>query len=79
MLKIGRRSVQHAREVLDEGAPELIEAVDSGNAAVSAASEVATKAEGSFIAISHFRPHQPSPRKALLPDAPYASGHEPPP
>ncbi len=42
MLNVSRRTVQHARAVQDEGAPELIEQVVRGNVAVSAASEVAT-------------------------------------
>ena len=41
MLNVGERSVRRAREVLDEGVPELIEAVDSGMVAVSLASRVA--------------------------------------
>lgn len=40
-LNISERLVRHARKVLDEGAPELIAAVNSGKMAVSAASEVA--------------------------------------
>lgn len=42
MLNVGRRTVQRARVVQDEGAPELIEQVVQGNVAVSTASEVAT-------------------------------------
>lgn len=42
MLNVGKRSVEHAREVIDEGAPELIEAVEQGTIAVSAAAEIAT-------------------------------------
>jgi N6-adenosine-specific RNA methylase IME4 len=42
MLNVSRRTVQHARAVQDEGAPELIEQVVRGNVAVSTASEVAT-------------------------------------
>lgn len=42
MLNVGERTVQHAREVLDEGAPELVEAVERGEASVSAASQIAS-------------------------------------
>jgi len=41
MLNVGRRSVQRAREVLDRGAPELVEAVQRGEVSVSAAADVA--------------------------------------
>jgi hypothetical protein len=37
LLNVGKRSVERAREVLDEGAPELIEAVERGRVSVSAA------------------------------------------
>jgi N6-adenosine-specific RNA methylase IME4 len=41
MLNVSERSVRHARTVLDKGAPELIEAVDRGEVAVSLAAQVA--------------------------------------
>jgi N6-adenosine-specific RNA methylase IME4 len=41
LLNVGDRSVARAREVLDEGAPELISAVERGRVSVSAASDVA--------------------------------------
>jgi hypothetical protein len=39
MLNVGRRSVQRAREVIDEGGPALAEAVDRGEVTVSAAAQ----------------------------------------
>jgi hypothetical protein len=42
MLNVGRRSVQRAVEVRDQGAPEFIAAVDRGKVSVSAAADVAT-------------------------------------
>lgn len=41
ILNVGKRSVEHARAVLDDGIPELVEAVESGDIAVSAASGIA--------------------------------------
>lgn len=40
MLSVDRRSVQHAAKVLAQAAPELVEAVDRGRVAVSAASQI---------------------------------------
>lgn len=40
-MNVGERSVRDAKHVIDQGVPELIEAVESGDVAVSAAAEVA--------------------------------------
>lgn len=42
ILNVGKRSVERAREVLNEGAPELVRAVEAGRVSVSAAADVAT-------------------------------------
>jgi len=42
MLNVGKRTVERAREVIDDGAPELIAAVEKGEASVSAAADLAT-------------------------------------
>lgn len=42
MLNVSERTVNAAAKVKDEGAPELVAAVESGRASVSAAAEVAT-------------------------------------
>lgn len=42
MLNVSRSGVQRARAVIDEGAPELVEAVEHGRVSVSAAADVAT-------------------------------------
>lgn len=42
MLNVSRRTVQTAKVVQDEGAPELIAAVESGTVSVSAAADIAT-------------------------------------
>lgn len=42
MLNVSERTVRSAREVLDEGAPELVEAVQHGRVSVSAAADVAS-------------------------------------
>lgn len=51
LLNVGRRSVQRAREVLDEGDESLVKAVESGTVSVSAAADVASlpKAEQAVI------------------------------
>jgi N6-adenosine-specific RNA methylase IME4 len=42
LLNVGRASVERAREVIEEGAPELQHAVERGRVSVSAAADVAT-------------------------------------
>ena len=42
MLNVSERTVRSARTVIDEGAPELVEAVEHGRVSVSAASDLAT-------------------------------------
>lgn len=41
MLNIGVRTGQHGKQVLDHGAPELVQAVESGRVSVSAAATIA--------------------------------------
>jgi N6-adenosine-specific RNA methylase IME4 len=45
LLNVSRSGVQRAREVIDKGAPELIQAVDRGDIAVSVAAGLATASE----------------------------------
>ena len=51
LLNVSRSGVQRAREVLNEGTPELVKAVEAGRVSVSAAADVATlpKAEQTEI------------------------------
>lgn len=42
LLNVGRRSVQRARDVLDQGEATLVKAVEQGKVSVSAAADVAT-------------------------------------
>lgn len=42
MLNVSRRTVQTARSVIEDGAPELVAAVETGKVSVSAAADVAT-------------------------------------
>jgi N6-adenosine-specific RNA methylase IME4 len=42
LLNVGRRTVQRAREVQEQGAPELVQAVERGTVSVSAAADIAT-------------------------------------
>jgi N6-adenosine-specific RNA methylase IME4/ParB-like chromosome segregation protein Spo0J len=45
LLKVGKRTVERAREVLNQGAPALVHAVEQGRVSVSAAADVATLAD----------------------------------
>jgi N6-adenosine-specific RNA methylase IME4 len=45
LLNVGKRSVERAAEVREHGAPELVRAVERGEASVSAAADVATLPE----------------------------------
>jgi hypothetical protein len=40
LLNVGERTVRRARTVIEEGAPELVEAVERGEVSVSAGAEV---------------------------------------
>jgi N6-adenosine-specific RNA methylase IME4 len=42
LLNVGKRSVERAREVQEQGAPELVQAVERGTVSVSAAADIAT-------------------------------------
>lgn len=56
MLNVSPRSVERARQVIQHGAPELVEALDRGDVSVSAAAEIAK------------RPREEQ-RKAVTPEA----------
>lgn len=46
MLNVGERSVKRAKEVLRDGALELVQAVESGRVSVSAAADVSELRSG---------------------------------
>jgi N6-adenosine-specific RNA methylase IME4 len=45
LMGVGRRTVQRAREVIQEGVPALVQAVDEGKLAVSVAAQIATRSK----------------------------------
>jgi len=49
LLKVSERSVNTAKKVLREGAPELIDAVQQGKVSVSAAADIATLPQPQLI------------------------------
>ena len=68
-LNVGRRSVQHARKVIDEGSADLQAAVTQGDVSVSKAASVVDLPKGQQLAAAQAKPEPELPPEDWQPDA----------